>query len=557
MGQAHTPMQVQSEKVASSDTATPSGHITGKDVDQLCVWLRHIQKDEVPAPFDKAYAGWPENQIRSHLLAIVDDAVRGGRLSAGQAAAWRGYWGMEGLAKSRQMLAAELEITPVGVYKRRCRAAEVIATLWAPPLSPPSGDAGPVYEVPSPEERTALLHADLYVRDEASPSYLAAIQDLRRDLLSAPLPKKYPGSNKHARRRARGVLRQRLESPTLWMPTRLKTDLDPSAVEGDVIDLIDQVFSLRAQDDPRAAILLQRISSSLAVVEGRLPRSALAKYWYLCARVWGGDEDIRAVRAAAHVERLAGRRSILTVIARDDAAMTLERHGYLSAAETFLGRGIQDLRLVPVEDARHRIEKARLLTRWLAVDAHRLLADPRREDLETALQRAKIIWDLLERFGDEYVGIYRLVAARRMIQLLASEALRDRRWEGYRKGLALPESFRQYMEIGERELEEASRPEGWKLSWLAMRMGVELERNDVDAFVDAADRFIGIVATSKELHENLLYRFIRLTRRASMKKERRWRSMSLAPTTIPDLPPESAVAGMPTSIIRLVRPDFL
>ncbi|WP_435596341.1 hypothetical protein [Streptomyces albogriseolus] len=402
------------------------------------------------------------------------------------------------------------------------------------------------------------MQADLHLCGQDTPSNLAAINDLRRSLTGTTLlPKQYPGTDKHARSRARRAFLAALDNtelvtPAIWTPRR-------SSFEGDHAFhlMVSEAFALRAQDDPHTVRLLENAEQALRSAKGRVEKDDLIRYWYLRSRVWAGDEDIRAVRAAAHVEDLAGAGSPLTVIARDDAAMACEKHGYLDAAARHLSRALKEVPLLDVSPQRKVMETARIVTRQLALDAHCLISRPHLGDHEQVLERIRALLRFLDRHAGQDVDIYRTVAYRRITQVHASLALRDRTHEGYRKGLALPHRIQSLMNQGDM-ISESMGPEGWRLSWYATRVGIALEADWPDEFEEYAAKIAAIVSRSSELHENLIFRYRRMVSAAQAKKTLSWRRIAV-PEVIPRTPLLVAANSrtLPSLHVRTQRPDFL
>jgi hypothetical protein len=210
-------------------------------LDGLCRWLLDSEAGGMPAVFDPLYRGWEAAAVRAHLEMVAAEAVADGALNHAQASTWCAFWGLGQPPMSRRSLAKVAGVSPAGIYKRRRRAATVVAAylsnLEAPPTSPGGSSA-----TTSLEEALAALHADLVLRSEATPSTTAALADLRRELLKADLPKHYPGSDKHARMRARQLLRRRLPSVLeparpIVVPGRRHTThgTDAAALEADIM----------------------------------------------------------------------------------------------------------------------------------------------------------------------------------------------------------------------------------------------------------------------------------------------------------------------------------
>jgi hypothetical protein len=523
-------------------------------LDELCRWLLNGEPGAMPAAVCPLYGGWEAAAVRTHLLTVAAEAVADGVLGHARASTWCAFWGLGQPPVSRRALAQMASVSPDAIYKRRRQAAAIVAAylsrLEVPPTPPATSS-----RTATLEEALALLHSDLVFHGEATPSATAALADLRRDLVGADLPKHHPGSDKHARRRARQRLRERL--PSVLEPVhpavvvggrRDKTHgLDATVLEAEILAAEARYWAR----DPTIHDSLDRARRQLASLHGSLAPMTEAALWSVQARLWREEEDIRTVWAARRVEQLAGPHSVLSVQARDDAAIALEEHGYLQAAMACVERAAANLLAAPVDPVVQRMHLGSLITRAVAIATRGLLVNPRPGDVEAARLRLDRLFRLLDRHADEPLTGWALVAYRRRVQLDLADALRQRRHEGYRRGLLLPTDTGRYVALA---AAEAARTPGrlWKMTWRMTLLALALERGDPDGFEAIARQVVQLMDAEPWQFDNQLERYYRLVRRAEQRRDRLWKAITLAePQARPvlgDFPsgrPDPSVKRMP------------
>jgi hypothetical protein len=534
--------------------------ITASEVDELCQWLAGVQADKRPALLDHLFSNWIAVEIRDHLVMLVAQAVTDGALTAGQATTWRAFWGMEGPRTARGALARTSGISPTGVYKRRRRAAEVVAARLGSVPEPPQRSPGPASPpAVSVEEAVAAVHAELAMREEATPSTLAAVVDLRRDLLGAKLPKTYPGSNKHARARARQELRRRLAQTLVPNPSvALSRPSRPGGDAAALADLIVQAEPLYFARDPRVHDVLATARSQLGTLRSSLDPRLEATLWSVQAWLWREEEDIRTVWAARQVERMVGPQTVRAVSAWSDAAIVLEEHGYLNAATSCTERAVKNLRAAPLEDeAERRAELAGLITRAVEIATRQLLIDPYQGDWRAVRRRLDRLLDLVDHHGDEPITGWALIAYRRRVQLDLVHGLRERRRENYRRGLTLaPDTYR-YVEQATREAARTT-TDVYRMGWQATLLNLHLERGDPDAFAAVAREFVGFTNATPWQYVNQLEKYARLVERAERRRDRAWRRIALPrPQGLAAIEQATGSTSRPNVILRQGAQDEL
>jgi hypothetical protein len=427
---------------------------------------------------------------------------------------------------SRRSLAKATGVSPAGIYKRRRRAAVAVAAYLSSlesPRIPPLTD-GPATSL---EEALADLHADLVLRGEANASRMAAVADLRREMLNSDLPRHYPGSNKHARMRARLLLRRRLQpalGPALpvVIPHHVTHGSDAAALE-------EEIQTAEARYWARDATLhesFKRIRQQLLQLQGQMAPMTEALFWSVQTRLWREEEDIRTISAARRVEQLAGPSNLLAVQARSDAAIALEEHGYLQAAMVCVERAAANLRAADVDPISERMHVGGLITRAVAIATRNLLMSPHPGDVEAARRRLDRLFRLLDRYAAEPIGGWALIAYRRRVQLDLAHALRERAHEGYRRGVLLRPDTGRYVA---QAASEAKLTPGrlWKLTWGMTLLALEFERNDPAAFESIGQQVVGLMDAEPWQFDNQLAKYYRLARRAEQRPDRAWRAITL------------------------------
>jgi hypothetical protein len=498
------------------------------ELDQLCRWL--ARPDRIRPPLaDRLFPDWTEGEMRAQLTAAAGQAVAEGTLSVQQAATWCAFWGLDGsMPVGRAALAQAAGISPVAVYKRRRRAAEVVAGHLNrhQPTSPPSAQAQTTV---STEEALATLHAELAVQGKLTGSINAAIADLRQELLGVRLSRQFPGTDKYARARARRLIRQRL--PGLLHPARPPV-IGPAAKASadEFAELIAQAEPLYWARDPRVHEVLAQARAQLkpGVLGGCLDPRDEARLWSVQARLWREEEDIRTVWASQQVERLLGSHAALSVQARADAAIALEEHGYLIAAERCVAGALENLRATRLSDEPgRRTQLGGLVTRAVAISTRRLLTEPQatRSDWSVVQTRLNRLLGFIDQHADEPIAGWALVAYRRRVQLDMVRALRQRLEEGYRQGLSLPLDTDRYIQAA---ATEAARTPGevWKISWRMTLLALQLERGDPDAFAAVALEVAALLNASPWRWDNQVEKYQRLVGRAIRRRDQAWQRLA-------------------------------
>lgn len=331
------------------------------------------------------------------------------------------------------------------------------------------------------------------------------------------------------RRRARQLLGRRLPSvlePALpiVVPGHRHTThgTDAAALEAEILTAEARYWAR----DPTIHESLASARRQLGRLQGSLAPTTEAALWSVQARLWREEEDIRTVWAARRVEQLAGPQTILTVQARADAAIALEEHGYFQAAMTCVEQAAANLRATAVDPVVQRMHLGSLITRAVAVATRTLLVNPHPGDVEAARLRLDRLFRLLDRHADEPLTGWALIAYRRRVQLDLADALRQRRHEGYRRGLLLKPDTDRY---AAQAAAEATRTPGrlWKLTWRMTLLALELERGDPQAFEAVAQQVVQLMDAEPWQFDNQLEKYQRLVRRAEQRRDRSWRAITL------------------------------
>jgi hypothetical protein len=314
----------------------------------------------------------------------------------------------------------------------------------------------------------------------------------------------------------------------------------------DAAALEAQIMTIEARYWARDATLgesLKDIRQRLQRLRGRLAPMTEASFWSVQTRLWREEEDIRTIWAAKRVEQLAGPYSLLAIQARSDAAIALEEHGYLHSAMLCVERAVANLSAADVDPISKRMHIGSLITRAVAIATRNLLVSPHWGDVEAARRRLDRLFGLLDRFGDEPIGGWALIAYRRRVQLDLVDALRERHHEGYRRGLLLRSDTHQYLT---QAAAEANLTAGrlWKLTWAMTHLALEFERNDPEAFESVAQQVVGLMDAEPWQFDNQLAKYFRLVKRAEQRPDRAWRAITL-PMPQAELAPAVMFPGRP------------
>jgi len=265
--------------------------------------------------------------------------------------------------------------------------------------------------------------------------------------------------------REQGVGEQLLERPT--------PDVDF------LRSLVAQTMPAYVQRDPVVDQLLRVIEIGFSRFTDSPDPLAEATALGVRARLLREAEDMGTYSLARRIASLVGSDHLLTVQARDDAALALRANRYLDLAEKELAEARRNIASLPREvQASYAVSNISTVAAVVRSSTGRSDAAKRTESVRRALRGAI---NLIESGPDDSVTDWYATALRRLIQLELAAAVAQRERVRGRYRVPLPRAMPSWREEAARTA-AAAVGSSWQMSWSLQEMRLALEERDRDAF---------------------------------------------------------------------------